>query len=130
MGELMRVLLLPIVLLAAGMASQGNSAGPYRAELVCPQDPAPEVRQICDAVGVALREAGYDLQRNAPLRLILEAGLSVPATLKARMTVERNGQAVTGEELMLSMTDRCSIPVTSIRKFARLLVARMPVATR
>lgn len=122
----MRMLALPVLLLAACGTEGGARPGAGTVALVCPQTPAAAVTQLCDALTVALREQGYgpDQTGAAPLRLVLDADSPRASVLNARLIVEQGGARTPGEGMQLVVVDRDTIPDRQIENFARSLLSK------
>ncbi len=122
----MRMLALPVLLLAACGTEGGAQPGAATVALVCPQTPAPAATQLCDALTVALREQGYGLDQTgaAPLRLVLDADSPRASVLNARLIVEQDGARTPGEGMQLVVVDRDTIPDRQIENFARSLLSK------
>lgn len=117
----MRLALLPAALLAACAMTGASLAGPVA--LTCPAGEDAEAARLCAALDQALRQSGHRISgAGASLRLVLHAQSPRPGLLRARLTVEDGAGRHEGEEVELSVTDRASIPDSSIRALARSLL--------
>lgn len=124
----MRYFLLPTILVTACAVNAGTQTAPGAVALVCPENPQPAVARLCTSLADALREDGYQLDADAaPVRLLLEAESPRPASLRARLVVERDGSRQTGEQGEVSVVDRRDIPPDQIDSFARALLAHTPL---
>ena len=115
----MRLALLPATLFAACVVT-GAAADPVR--LTCPPGDNALVAQLCAALDEVLGQHDARPEDMPWTQLVLDAESPRPDILRARLTVESASGRHQGEEIVLSVTDRPSIPDERVRALARALL--------